>query len=399
MGDSGFIYVLFNPSMPGMAKVGKTNRDPQDRVSELSGASGVPTPFVLVYKEFFDNCSVAEKLIHSLLEDRGHRVSSAREFFSAPLDEIIKIVQQVRANSAPGSNYTDSSDVVGNAYAYDVFEEAKKHYYGSEGYLEDEREAINLFRKAISLGDINSYLYLGRIYRDEEKIEQALDFFKEGSKRGNNFCTAELGKTFIDRHYGCVHIENGEKSWDKYFGTITMECISTDDIRFFNDYIELARTGSIPLRHIDILSFNKDRLIRHVKSNQAYHERTKGRFWECHLERLAENMNYIMRNLVEPEETQYKDYLGRFSGEVLSIAPLEGDSTCIVVEVHRGVLRTNQTAKLVSGTVSRPIRVRLIRIDGTKDACKVGDVAALMVDDYEPKISLTRRGTFVTSNS
>lgn len=45
----GFVYVLFNDSMPGMVKVGLTTRLPEDRSHELSNTS-VPTPFKVVFR-------------------------------------------------------------------------------------------------------------------------------------------------------------------------------------------------------------------------------------------------------------------------------------------------------------------------------------------------------------
>jgi hypothetical protein len=41
----GYIYVLSNPSMPGIVKVGRTFREPRARAAELSASTGVPTPF------------------------------------------------------------------------------------------------------------------------------------------------------------------------------------------------------------------------------------------------------------------------------------------------------------------------------------------------------------------
>jgi len=56
MKKDGFIYILINNSMDGLVKIGKTKRDPTERINELSSATGVPTPFILVYKEFFNDC-------------------------------------------------------------------------------------------------------------------------------------------------------------------------------------------------------------------------------------------------------------------------------------------------------------------------------------------------------
>jgi hypothetical protein len=40
-----FIYVLSNPSFPGLLKIGYTRKDIGIRVKDLSKATGVPTPF------------------------------------------------------------------------------------------------------------------------------------------------------------------------------------------------------------------------------------------------------------------------------------------------------------------------------------------------------------------
>ena len=74
----GFIYVLVNSSMPGLVKIGKTTRRPSDRVRELSGVTGVPTPFVVAYEEYFADCDEAETYLHSNLSNSGIRVSESR---------------------------------------------------------------------------------------------------------------------------------------------------------------------------------------------------------------------------------------------------------------------------------------------------------------------------------
>lgn len=79
--DSGYVYVLINPSLDGMVKIGKTTRSPEERAKELSQATGTPTPFVVVYKAYFNDCSKAEAYVHTMLEEQGYRVSSNREFF------------------------------------------------------------------------------------------------------------------------------------------------------------------------------------------------------------------------------------------------------------------------------------------------------------------------------
>lgn len=45
--EPGFVYVLSNPAMPGLVKVGYTTGDPERRAAELSSTTGVPSKFVV----------------------------------------------------------------------------------------------------------------------------------------------------------------------------------------------------------------------------------------------------------------------------------------------------------------------------------------------------------------
>ncbi|MFW6188478.1 MAG: GIY-YIG nuclease family protein, partial [Actinomycetota bacterium] len=84
MSKSGYVYVLINPSLAGLVKVGCSQRDPALRVKELSAGTGVPTPFHLAYKVRFADCAAAERHVHEILAE--HRLSDKREFFKVPLE-------------------------------------------------------------------------------------------------------------------------------------------------------------------------------------------------------------------------------------------------------------------------------------------------------------------------
>lgn len=83
----GWVYVLSNPSMPRMYKVGMTTNSPKARAKEISSATGVPTPFVVEASFFCDNPARSEAAIHNSLSD--WRVNQSREFFSLDLEEIL----------------------------------------------------------------------------------------------------------------------------------------------------------------------------------------------------------------------------------------------------------------------------------------------------------------------
>ena len=90
---SEFIYVLENPSMPGIVKIGRTDRDVSQRASELSSHTGVPTEFVVVKAYAVTNAVEAEKRIHDRLSD--YRVSDNREFFRIESDDAVLIIENL----------------------------------------------------------------------------------------------------------------------------------------------------------------------------------------------------------------------------------------------------------------------------------------------------------------
>jgi DNA-binding MarR family transcriptional regulator len=96
MKQSGYIYVLANPSTSGIVKIGKTQQDPVKRAKELSSASGVPAPFIVVYHAYFDDYVQAERFVHSRLENS--RVSNNREFFRVEIPVAINAVVDAKRN-------------------------------------------------------------------------------------------------------------------------------------------------------------------------------------------------------------------------------------------------------------------------------------------------------------
>lgn len=93
---SGYLYLLVNPSMPGLVKIGKTSRTPGQRASELASATGVPEPFILLYELFVQDAAEAERWVHSQLEDWGKRHSENREFFAVEPPEAVDLMQQAQ---------------------------------------------------------------------------------------------------------------------------------------------------------------------------------------------------------------------------------------------------------------------------------------------------------------
>jgi hypothetical protein len=88
--SAGYLYLLVNPSMDGLVKIGKTQRDPKARAKELGSVTGIPTPFLLVFDLAVDDCTRAEQYVHNDLAK--YRLSSNREFFRVELSHAIRVM-------------------------------------------------------------------------------------------------------------------------------------------------------------------------------------------------------------------------------------------------------------------------------------------------------------------
>lgn len=96
---SGYLYVLTNPAMPDLVKIGITTRPVEDRVAELNSATGVPDKFVVeAYCESSDPAT-HERLVHQSLG--GVRVSG-KEFFRVDVKTAIAEVQKTTGTFAQG---------------------------------------------------------------------------------------------------------------------------------------------------------------------------------------------------------------------------------------------------------------------------------------------------------
>lgn len=80
-GNSAYVYVLTNPSIPGLVKIGMTTKSVKERIKELS-STGVPEPFQLYYAcelgGGLDPVEV-ERDMHELFAPYRH--NKRREFF------------------------------------------------------------------------------------------------------------------------------------------------------------------------------------------------------------------------------------------------------------------------------------------------------------------------------
>ena len=89
--NEGYIYILGNKSLPGLLKIGYTDRTPQERVKEINGATGVITPW---YVENAFACR-APLQIESLIHKKLKPFHVNKEGFAVTLSHAEEIITGV----------------------------------------------------------------------------------------------------------------------------------------------------------------------------------------------------------------------------------------------------------------------------------------------------------------
>lgn len=85
--STGFVYVMINPTMQGLVKIGLTKKSSNERTKGLRG-TGVPDDFLVVYDELLTDCEYVEKRLHKRFDE--YRYKPNREFFQIPIREAIR---------------------------------------------------------------------------------------------------------------------------------------------------------------------------------------------------------------------------------------------------------------------------------------------------------------------
>ena len=101
-----WIYILVNPSVPGICKIGYTRLTVYERARQINSATGVIVPWYPVFVYQCPNGKMLETEIHNYLESIGVRVNSKREGFSISSTDASKIIEEL------GKKYQYSTTVL-----------------------------------------------------------------------------------------------------------------------------------------------------------------------------------------------------------------------------------------------------------------------------------------------
>ena len=171
----GIVYVLTNPAMPKIVKIGLTTRgDIEQRMRELF-TTGVPVPFECVFACDVDNCEEVVKALH--IAFGPNRINPKREFFSIESEQPIAILRLFQKKDV-----TEQVNKEIEANTTDIDREA------GEKLKRQKRPSLNFAEMNIPVGSILVFI------DDDINAEAVVSSDKKVTFKGN-----ETSLTFLTK--------------------------------------------------------------------------------------------------------------------------------------------------------------------------------------------------------
>ena len=132
--EYGIVYLLTNPCMPGLVKIGMTKQeDLEKRMKELY-TTGVPVPFECQFA-----CKI-EKALHTAFDPQ--RVNKNREFFKINVEQAKAILELF--------HHTDVTEDVSEEIQNDLTDDDK----AASSKAQAKRPPLNFYEMGLQKGDI-----------------------------------------------------------------------------------------------------------------------------------------------------------------------------------------------------------------------------------------------------
>lgn len=278
---AGYVYVLTNASMPGLVKIGRTDGDPTNRARELSSDTGVPTPFVVVYQRLFRDCVNAEASLHILLERNGSRVSANREFFSAPIHQVVALVAELEDPDSPtsASERYPGRDSARETAITALLHEALDEALGlTPDGIADPSRAASLYQQAARLGSAEAHWELGLCYLRGNGVPRSVSkeiyHFREAGRLGRWTVYPSLAFAYLEHPEleEPDRLNNANACWSNFFEALgASEDSIVDHEDQASDYIDFAMAFGIHASHAAALAPVRERLIASTRIDIQKH--------------------------------------------------------------------------------------------------------------------------------
>ena len=140
--EYGIVYLLTNPYMPGLVKIGMTAQEDLDKRMKELYTPGVPSPFECQFacKVKKGDCAKIEKALHTAFEPQ--RVNANREFFKIQVGQAKAILELF--------HHTDVTSDVAEEMENDLTPEDKAAAIKAQVH----RPPLNYYEMGMQKGDI-----------------------------------------------------------------------------------------------------------------------------------------------------------------------------------------------------------------------------------------------------
>ena len=140
--EYGIVYLLTNPYMPGLVKIGMTKQEDLDKRMKELYTTGVPVAFECQFacRVNKKDCAKIERALHTAFEPQ--RVNKNREFFKINVEQAKAILELF--------HHTDVTEDVTEEIQNDLTEDDKAASTKAKGH----RPPLNFIQMGMQKGDI-----------------------------------------------------------------------------------------------------------------------------------------------------------------------------------------------------------------------------------------------------
>jgi len=140
--EYGIVYLLTNPVMPGLVKIGMTAQEDIDKRMKELYTTGVPVPFECQFacRVKKSDCVKIEKALHTAFEPQ--RINANREFFRINVGQAKAILELF--------HHTDVTEEVTDEIQNDLTDDDK----AASAKAQPHRPALNFYEMGMQKGDV-----------------------------------------------------------------------------------------------------------------------------------------------------------------------------------------------------------------------------------------------------
>ena len=186
--EYGIVYLLTNPVMPGLVKIGMTAQEDIDKRMKELYTTGVPVPFECQFacRVKKTDCVKIEKALHTAFEPQ--RINANREFFRINVNQAKAILELF--------HHTDVTEEVTDEIQNDLTDDDK----AASAKAQPHRPALNFYEMGMQKGDV-------LLWKDDPSISVTVISERKVSYKGEETSISSLSAQL--KGYKSKHIAPG----------------------------------------------------------------------------------------------------------------------------------------------------------------------------------------------